>query len=602
MSCHGWSASLNVVRTRSGKIAAWLVCILLSATLIRCYNISERGFFQPDEASYLQIARANSIILAWIWDDLSGKWPADDERRGILLDQFSERRALPLSNYASKPLYHLLNLMAISVFGHTPTALLFTSAILGILTILLFYKIGKVVSDFEQLGCLAAGALAFSVLHAEYSRSGMPLATVVFFYSSGLYLYARSLQMDHPRVHLYLGGAGLAFGCTFLTHPNSLPFLGVVFFTELFIYWQGRNAMLLLKRCSIVYGLCIVPELIADLSVIALRAFIADDLHWLYTSSHLGTWKHYNRLQTNFELLMRLPGDMTGSYTSLKERVVTYVFYYPLGIEGIVYGGMAFGGFCLVLLRLLESKDPRQFLLVSCVVPYLFYIVIYKTAMPRSMACVLPYVSIFIGYAGMAIGEKVVRYRAAVLSALVVGFIGIRLGDLQTVNASQSGFEQGARWLREGGHDAVLGLNGYNMWLSHGIGGIASRAPTEHNGEIDTTAIGLEQASRLPYVSLWLDNYYTQEYKNTLATHFITGAEPAYAVEHITGAKRVACRNGLALMQTISSLPLVAEVGEWTGAQKYVGDAAEGGCAYPREWHVKLHANRIYRGNAEFQY
>ena len=240
-------------------------------------------------------------------------------------------------------------------------------------------------------------------------------------------------------------------------------------------------------------------------------------------------------------------------------------------------------------------------MLVSCIIPYLFYIAIYKTVMLRSVACLLPYLSLFIGYIVIFMCEQAGRYRATVMALLVVGFIGIHLGDLKTVHANRSGFAQGAEWLQKRGHKAVLGLNSKHLWLSHGIGGIASRAPTDNVGNIDTTIVGLQHATRLPYVSLWLDNYYPQEYKSILATKFLATADPVFAVEHITGAKRVACHNSLALIQALNGIPLVDQIEQWTNVRKFAGHSAYGECVYPSEWHVKLYENRLYRSNAKLR-
>lgn len=576
-----------------------LICfvpILIIGSFIRFTDLSERGYFEQDEATYHQIARSNYLLLSWVGENWGKPWPADYGRKEALLAEFDKQHVIPISNYATKPLYQLINFISVVLIGKNQSALLYMNAFLGCLTIVLMYWLGKDIFKSHVVGVLAGGCLAFSVLHTEYSRSAMPSVAEVFFFTLGLYLYLYSIQnTEEKRIKYYLGGAGLAFGCTFLVHPNALPFLGVVFFTESFCLLHQRNLIVFFKHCLFVYGFFVVPEVIADMFLYSLKWYIQDDLNWLYSSSFLGNWNDFNQLQTNLELLLRLPNDMVGSYSSLKERVVTYVLFYPLGIEGVVYTILILLGLGLTIKVAIRDTSSSHFAISASLIPYIFFIFIYKTAMLRSVSLFLPYAALAVGLSGSFLFARLdrFRYRIPIFSCLCLLFLTSRWSDLHVVVSNQSGFVKAANWLRQHHSEEIIGLNAHRLWRSQGIYGyVLVPEASNRSGGIDTTAAGLERASRLPYISTWLDNYYTEDFKRTIETKFLASQYPVFTAENISSPKRVACRNFHILESWVGRLPWGREVVQWSGGAQFT----EGqGCVYPPQWHVKVYENRLFR-------
>ncbi|MEX2028028.1 MAG: glycosyltransferase family 39 protein [Candidatus Curtissbacteria bacterium] len=132
-------------------------------------------------AFVLRFYKLGEIPLSLNWDENSNAYNA----YSILKtgrDQYGT--FLPLTNRSfddyKPPLYMYLNVPAVAIFGLTPFAARLPSALLGFLTVPIFYFFVKKLTGQEKVALIATFFLAISPWHIQFSRIGFE-ATVGLF-------------------------------------------------------------------------------------------------------------------------------------------------------------------------------------------------------------------------------------------------------------------------------------------------------------------------------------------------------------------------------------------------------------------------------------
>ena len=157
----GWATLVDSVR-RSRYLQVLLLLTVLGAFL-RLYQLGTPSLWL-DEASTLTFARQS---VTQIWGSLS-------------------------SGEFNPPLFYWLE-HAMLTFGESEAVLRFIPAILGILTIPVFYFIGREILD-RNTGIVGAALLAFSPFQIFYSQEARAYAPMLFFFSLALYFFLRLLR------------------------------------------------------------------------------------------------------------------------------------------------------------------------------------------------------------------------------------------------------------------------------------------------------------------------------------------------------------------------------------------------------------------------
>lgn len=101
------------------------------------------------------------------------------------------------------PLFHWIEHFTL-FFGNNEFILRFIPAVLGSLTIPLFYLIGKEVMD-EKVGVLSAALLTFSPFHIYYSQEAYSYSMVLFVFSLVLIFYMRAIRSDNRKDWVLVG-------------------------------------------------------------------------------------------------------------------------------------------------------------------------------------------------------------------------------------------------------------------------------------------------------------------------------------------------------------------------------------------------------------
>ncbi len=137
-----------------------------------------------------------------------------------------------LSFHDHPPLSFLLNGLFLNLFGPTPFAVRFLSALSGLVGVFLIYLIGKKLFS-QNVGLLAAGILAINNFAIWISRIGLQESLLIALILASFYFFILALE---KRNYLFLAALFLALG--FLTKYTAI-FLAIVYF--LIIFLKKRN-------------------------------------------------------------------------------------------------------------------------------------------------------------------------------------------------------------------------------------------------------------------------------------------------------------------------------------------------------------------------
>lgn len=92
------------------------------------------------------------------------------------------------------PLYLYSAVPTVALFGISPLGVRLPAAIFGILGVFAMYLLVKEISKNESLSQVAAGMLAISPWHLQYSRAGFEVTEMLFFLLLGLWLFFKTIN------------------------------------------------------------------------------------------------------------------------------------------------------------------------------------------------------------------------------------------------------------------------------------------------------------------------------------------------------------------------------------------------------------------------
>ncbi len=122
------------------------------------------------------------------------------------------------------PLFHWIEHIML-VFGQSEFVLRTVPALLGFLTIPVFYLIGKEFYD-KNVGIISAALLTFSYFGIYYSQEAYSYSLVLFVFSLVILFYLYALRTDNPTWWVIFG---VASAIAFWTHYYVFVGLGVIF-------------------------------------------------------------------------------------------------------------------------------------------------------------------------------------------------------------------------------------------------------------------------------------------------------------------------------------------------------------------------------------
>lgn len=221
----------NILELKISKITSLylIIIILIIAAVLRFWGISEKGFWNWDEAYYANIAKAPYYVLqAWL-----------DNPDDVPVRQYLLNRGVNGTPFL-KPGHIFFMALSFFIFGVNDYSLLIMMGIFGTFLIFLIYKFGeKYFSVF--IGLAAALIAAVSGHLVYYSRSAFPQMDTVVFSLLSLLCFLTALK-DPERKKKYLWLSGGFFSVGVLMHQAlAVPMIILIIYFTWFTWNEKKG-------------------------------------------------------------------------------------------------------------------------------------------------------------------------------------------------------------------------------------------------------------------------------------------------------------------------------------------------------------------------
>jgi 4-amino-4-deoxy-L-arabinose transferase-like glycosyltransferase len=211
-----------------------LIVILIIASFLRLWKLSINPVsLFGDE---LDVGYQAYSILKTGKDYYGNPWP-------IHFHSLAEWRT-PLYLYSAVP--------TVAIFGITPLGVRLPAAIFGILSILVFYLLVNQLTNNRSLALIAAGVLAFSPWHIQYSRAGFEVTLLLLLLLLGLWLFFKSISNGK-----WLWLSAVCFGFTPWVYSTAKLFTPL-FLLFLFIVWRKEILKIPRKFLLLSFALLVI--------------------------------------------------------------------------------------------------------------------------------------------------------------------------------------------------------------------------------------------------------------------------------------------------------------------------------------------------------
>jgi len=219
--------------------------IILAATVLRFYQLG----VNPPSLTWDEVAFGyNAYSLGVDGRDEFGQYLPI-----VYLESFGDFKP---------PVYAYLDVVPVKIFGLTPFAVRFPSALFGVLTVLLTYFLTKRIfysSEHKELYALTSSfVLALSPWHIMLSRAGFEANVATFFVVAGIFTFLAGMQEKKWWIVVSAVSFVLAmntFNSSRVVVPLVILALGAVFFKKL---WKQRKQTF----TAILVGLVLLAPLI----------------------------------------------------------------------------------------------------------------------------------------------------------------------------------------------------------------------------------------------------------------------------------------------------------------------------------------------------
>lgn len=238
----------SLSRKLAGQADPFISCLLITifGALLRFYHLSYNSLWLDEAATYSYSQK--SFLEIWIFT--TGTSTTGGE--------------------FNPPLFFCLEHIML-FFGNSEFILRLIPALLGVLTIPLFYLIGKELMD-QNLGLIAAALLSASPFHLYYSQEARAYTSALFFVSLALICYLRAYRSHELKYWIFFG---ICSALAFWTHFYSFVVTGTLFLFELIVQAKkNRSSLSELKPFLIAlatFVLLCLPLLIVAMRLLLIR-------------------------------------------------------------------------------------------------------------------------------------------------------------------------------------------------------------------------------------------------------------------------------------------------------------------------------------------
>lgn len=314
-----------------------LLFVLLIAVLTRLVFLEHRGFLEADEGAYYRFF-STELVYHSISGGAAGMW--------------------------ARQIYFWLLYFWSNFFKVTPSLLLYHNAILGIMTVVLVYFIGKKIFG-QTAGIFAAAFLAVSFNHIYHVRHMKDFSTTIFLFTVSLLALIMFLETEKKN---WIIIAGISLGMMSGSNPASYPIAGI-----LFIFVFVLSLLKFFRRVPSKRTPILTRFFLFSISYILPLACI--ELFYPLAKHLLPFW-NIDTQHTYFNSLIgHLLGNRPDAYGTQKEGLIVYLKGFST--DGIFFILMAFVGTIIILMKFAKERRSVYILIAAsswgCVLIYGFY-------------------------------------------------------------------------------------------------------------------------------------------------------------------------------------------------------------------------------------
>jgi hypothetical protein len=350
-------------------------------------------------------------------------------------------------------------------------ALLWLSGFSGLAAVFFYLLLAiRLVGARPLAMVLSFAMLALSPVFLYYSRLGIAHGLAWAFFLAGLYSYLVSREQGRNK---YAFLAGILLGAAVATHPNCIPFAGMIFIYDgLTMLLRRQKISRIATRMLVVGAGFLVPLLLCQALTWGLIQLAGPETQKFRNAAYpYSNLDYLDQLANNFGFFDRpyKPWASTGhdlidvKWTS---KLDAYV-YRPWVFEGGLRLGLALAGCLAALARFggeikvfLKAPDREQvleqdlLLLLLLVIPFLYFFLgsAYGGSERNILIC-WPIAALLCARWLMSLAERMPAGWAWAGAGGLILLFAINLAPLYSV---QSGFKQAANWLKAKGQDQVV--------------------------------------------------------------------------------------------------------------------------------------------------
>lgn len=206
------------------------------------------------------------------------------------------------------PISFLLKAFSVSLFGYNQVGIRFMSVLLGTLTILLVYLLGKKLYS-EGVGVVAAFIFAVDLPYVvEISRWGYDMSYFTPFVTLGIYFFA-CFYKDSTHKNLKIMVSGFFLGTASMMKLYALPVVGVVLVVLLFENFRSKRTLAQLRYFTVQ-----LVHFLSGFMIIPLITFA-----FVFS---IGAWNQYVFTVENGRLIALTFDEKIGRFSGFVDRLL----------------------------------------------------------------------------------------------------------------------------------------------------------------------------------------------------------------------------------------------------------------------------------------
>jgi len=364
-----------------------LTLILAAAVFTRFYGLRDRGIFVWDEGFHLNGARTYCAAASYFCNKII-RHPAEFSFGDYMVNYGG---GYP---YSAKPLFYPMVAMSFLILGIHDYSLLFLSAILGVLSVLLIYYVGNAVYN-KAVGITSALLLAISPYHINYSRSGLSISASICFILAAFYFYIKSIKQRegdvlYAKSKIYISLTGIftasAFGC----HYNLIWFIPFLLFTDIFNYFIAKGITLRQQIIRVaIYSASFLLVFISYILPFQIAGYVTKGLVGKRSAVPYHILNYFEQIKWNVTQI--------GGFNFSTQNSLFYIRLLKI-VENPLVLILAITGVFSMCSQLRKKIDlPGLMVLFLCVVPIAFWS-FYTYKGGRTIAVIIPFLTLSAAY------------------------------------------------------------------------------------------------------------------------------------------------------------------------------------------------------------